>query len=58
MEGATEKVFYRSFLKWIADKNQCSFEKGEDLENGDIYFVLVDLLIKPQYAVNNSAENP
>ena len=39
MEGATEKVFYRSFLKWIAEKNQCTFEKGEDLENGDIYFV-------------------
>jgi len=39
MEGATEKVFYRSFLKWIAEQKQCTFEKGEDLENGDIYFV-------------------
>ena len=28
MEGATEKVFYRSFLQWLADNNEgCSFDK-------------------------------
>lgn len=38
LEGATEKVFYREFLKWVALKNQCSFIKGNNLDNGDIYF--------------------
>jgi len=38
MEGTTEKVFYRSFLKWISENNQCIFERGEDLNNADIYF--------------------
>ena len=37
MEGATEKVFYRSFLKWIAEQKQCTFEKGEDLENNQLH---------------------
>ena len=28
LEGATEKVFYRAFLKWFAEQNNCSFVKG------------------------------
>lgn len=39
LEGTTEKVFYRAFLKWLADHNNCSFVKGDNLDNGDIYFV-------------------
>ena len=38
LEGATEKVFYRAFLKWFAEQNNCSFVKGDNLDNGDIYF--------------------
>lgn len=38
MEGTTEKVFYRTFLKWIAKSNHYTFVKGEGIDNGDIYF--------------------
>ena len=38
LEGATEKVFYRAFLKWFAEQNNCLFVKGDNLDNGDIYF--------------------
>ena len=38
MEGTTEKVFYRAFLKWIAESNNCTFARGESIDNGDIYF--------------------
>ena len=38
LEGATEKVFYRAFLKWFAEQNNSSFVKGDNLDNGDIYF--------------------
>lgn len=38
LEGATEKVFYRAFLKWLAKQNNCSFVKGDNLDNGDKYF--------------------
>ncbi len=38
LEGTTEKVFYRSFLKWLASENGCSFDKGDDLANGELYF--------------------
>jgi hypothetical protein len=38
LEGATEKVFYRAFLKWLAEQNNCSFVRGDNLDNGDIYF--------------------
>lgn len=39
LEGATEKVFYKTFMKWIAQNNNCSFVKGESIDNGDIHFV-------------------
>lgn len=42
LEGATEKVFYRELLKWIAQSNQCCFEKGENLDDGDIYYIWND----------------
>lgn len=38
LEGTTEKVFYRSFLKWVSENNSCIFERGENLDNADIYF--------------------
>ena len=39
MEGATEKVFYRSFLQWLAEKSEgCSFDKIENLDIGEIAF--------------------
>ena len=39
MEGATEKVFYRSFLQWLADNNEgCSFDKIDNLDIGEIAF--------------------
>ena len=38
MEGTTEKVFYRTLMKWIAKNNNCSFLRGKDVDNGDIYF--------------------
>ena len=38
MEGATEKVFYKSFLTWIAQNYHCSFEKGNNTDSGDIYY--------------------
>ena len=38
MEGPTEKIFYKTFLRWIAEKNNCTFLKGENLDKGDIYF--------------------
>lgn len=37
LEGATEKVFYRSYLKWLSKERHCTFEKG-DVERGDIVF--------------------
>ena len=38
LEGATEKVFYRAFLKWLSWKKGHSFIKGEQPDNGDIYY--------------------
>ena len=39
MEGATEKVFYRSFLRWLAENNEgCSFDKIDNLDIGEIAF--------------------
>lgn len=38
LEGTTEKVFYRAFLKWLAKQKNYSFVKGDNLNNGDIYF--------------------
>lgn len=42
LEGATEKVFYRTFLMWLAQQNNCSFIKGDNLDNGDVYFEWVN----------------
>lgn len=40
MEGATEKVFYRAFLKWLADNNEnCTFEKSFTADVGEILFI-------------------
>lgn len=39
LEGATEKVFYRSFLQWLAENNEgCSFDKIENTDIGEIAF--------------------
>ena len=39
MEGATEKVFYRSFLQWLAENNEgCSFVKVDNIDIGEIAF--------------------
>ena len=38
-EGATEKVFYRSLLKWIARKNGCTFEKIVSEKDADLYYI-------------------
>lgn len=39
LEGATEKVFYRSFLQWLAENNEgCSFDKIENMDIGEIAF--------------------
>ena len=39
MEGATEKEFYKSFLKWMANENDgCTFEKGENADIGEIVY--------------------
>lgn len=39
MEGATEKVFYRSFLQWLAENNKgCSFIKADNIGIGEIAF--------------------
>ena len=46
LEGATEKVFYLSFLKWIAEKQHYIFSKKENIDNGDII-----------YEINNGSEN-
>ena len=39
MEGTTEKVFYRTYLQWLAEKNNCTFEKLKVSDSGDIPFV-------------------
>lgn len=40
LEGATEKVFYRSFIQWLAEKNKgCSFNKIDNLNVGESAFV-------------------
>ena len=39
LEGATEKVFYRSFLQWLAENNEgYSFDKIENTDIGEIAF--------------------
>lgn len=38
LEGSTEKVFYRSFLQWVASEYGCDFEKKEPLDTEDIVF--------------------
>ena len=39
VEGATEKVFYRNFLQWLADNNEnCSFNKIDNPDIGEIAF--------------------
>jgi len=38
MEGATEKVFYRAFLQWLADKHGCRFERIDSTDIGEILF--------------------
>ena len=39
MEGATEKVFYSSFLRWLAKNNEgCSFNKIDNHDIGEIAF--------------------
>lgn len=39
VEGVTEKVFYRSFLQWLSDKNVgCSFEKINNSDDGEVAF--------------------
>lgn len=38
LEGASEKVFYHSFMKWLAIECRCDFVKVEDLDNGDVFY--------------------
>lgn len=42
MEGSTEKVFYRSFMNWLADKHGCKFEKIDAFDTGEILFEWTD----------------
>lgn len=38
MEGSTEKVFYRSFMIWLANRQGCKFEKIDALDTGEVLF--------------------
>lgn len=38
MEGSTEKVFYRSFMTWLANRQGCKFEKIDALDTGEVLF--------------------
>lgn len=38
MEGSTEKVFYRSFMQWLAERNGGYFEKIDFPDTGEIIF--------------------
>ena len=38
MEGTTEKVFYRAFLQWLAEKHGCRFERIDSTDTGEILF--------------------
>ncbi len=39
MEGTTEKVFYTSFLRWLAKRNdECSFTKAEPPDIGEVMY--------------------
>lgn len=47
MEGSTEKVFYRSFMTWLANRQGCKFEKIDALDTGKSF--LNGLMGKRQY---------
>ena len=38
LEGATEKVFYKNYLEWLAEKNNCQFKRIVSKKDVDIFY--------------------
>jgi len=38
LEGPTEKIFYRNYLKWVARIHKCAFSRAEDVDDEEVCY--------------------